>query len=115
MRTQNISLFANFSMTEDGYSDAFNLEMVTSYSIQAVWTGSPVGYLFLQVSNDISFNNAEPTNWILIERSIIPTDDGDFNHLWKQYMAPFKWIRLGYAFGSGTGTLNARLNCKGHD
>jgi len=115
MRTQNVPLFTDFSMTEDGYSDAFNLEMVTSYSIQAVWTGSPVGYLFIQVSNDISFNNAEPTNWILIERSIIPTDDGDNNHLWKQYMAPFKWIRLGYAFGSGTGTLNARLNCKGHD
>ena len=34
-------------MTTDGYSTPFDLEMVTGYSIQATWTGSPVGYLFL--------------------------------------------------------------------
>jgi len=115
MRTQNVPLFTDFSMTEDGYSDAFNLELVTSYSIQAVWTGTPTGYLFIEVSNDVSFNNSEPTNWSLMDISLLNTAGIAGNHLWKQYMAPFKWLRFGYAFGSGTGTLSARLNCKGHD
>lgn len=111
MRTTNVALFTNYSMVQDGYSEAFDLEIVTSYSIQAVWTGTPTGILFIQVCNDKS----SPTNWTLMDISLINTNGAAGNHIWKQYLAPFRFIRFGYAFGSGSGTLNARLNCKGHD
>lgn len=96
-------------MVQDGYSNAFDLELVTGYSIQAVWTGTPTGILFIQMSNDPS----SPSNWTLMDPSLINTSGAAGSHLWKQHMAPFRFIRFGYAFGSGTGTLNARLNCKG--
>lgn len=113
MRTTNVALFTDYSMVQDGYSDGFLLEMVTGYSIQAVWTGTPTGILFIQVSNDPGPN--PPTTWTLMDISLINTNGAAGNHLWKQHMAPFRWIRFGYAFGSGSGTLNARLNCKGTD
>lgn len=109
MRTTNVKLFDDYSMVTDGYSPAFDLEMVTGYSIQANWTGTPTGYLFIQVSNDFT----GPTNWDLIDLSLFPTGAIADSVLYKQHMAAFRWIRLGYAFGSGTGTLNARLSCKG--
>ncbi len=111
MRTTNVPLFTNFSMVQDGYSNPFNLELVTGYSIQAVWSGTPTGILFIQVSNDPSPTTV--TNWTLMDISLINTNGVAGSHLWKQHMAPFKWIRFGYAFGSGTGTLTANLNCKG--
>jgi hypothetical protein len=102
-------------MSQDGYSTAFDLQMVNAYSIQAAWTGSPTGYLFLQVSNDNPGEDLTPTNWSLIDRSLVNAGGTSGNHLWKQSMAPFRWIRLGFAYGSGSGTLTARLNCKGSD
>lgn len=110
-RVPNVALFTDFTMDQDGYSNPFDLQMVTGYSIHAVWTGTPTGIFFIQVSND----NAPPTNWSIMDPSLINTEGLAGNHLWKQHMAPFRWIRFGYAFGSGTGTLNARLNCKGTD
>lgn len=112
MRTTSKSLFTNFSMDQDGYSDPFDLEMVTGYSIQAVWTGAPTGILFIQVSNDFI---SPPTNWTLMDPSLVNTAGVANNHLWKQHMAAFRWIRFGYAFNSGSGTLNTRLSCKGTD
>ncbi len=110
MRTTNVKLFDDYSMVQDGYSNAFDLELVTGYSLQAVWTGTPTGYLFIQVSNDFT----KPlTNWTLIDRSLVPTNGAAGDAIWKQHMAAFRWVRFGYAFGSGTGTLNARLSCKG--
>jgi hypothetical protein len=113
MRTTNVQLFNNFTMTQDGYSNPFDLELVTGYSIQAKWTGTPTGYLFIQVSDDVPNGDSAPTNWTLISRSIHPTGAVADDVLYKQHMATFRWIRLGYAFGSGSGTLNARLSCKG--
>lgn len=110
MRTTNVALFTDSSMTQDGYSSPFDLELVTGYSLQAMWTGTPTGYLFIQVSNDFT---KPPTNWTLIDRSLVPTNGAAGDALWKQHMAAFRWVRFGYAFGSGTGTLNARLSCKG--
>lgn len=113
MRTTSKSLFTDYNMVQDGYSNAFDLELVTGYSLQAVWTGTPTGYLFIQVSNDTPFSSQSPTNWTLIDRSLVPTNGAAGDALWKQHMAAFRWVRFGYAFGSGTGTLNARLSCKG--
>ncbi len=110
MRTTNVPLFTDFTMDQDGYSAPFDLEMVTGYSIQATWTGTPTCYLFLQVSNDAS---KTPTNWTLMDLSICPTGGSANDLLYKQHQAAFRWIRLGCAFGSGTGTLNARISCKG--
>jgi hypothetical protein len=112
MRTQNVPLFTNFSMVQDGYSNPFNLEMITSYSIQAMWSGTPTGSLLIQASNDPT-TVGTPTNWTTLEPSIISTGGTSDNHLWKQCLAPFKWIRFGYVFTTGSGTLNANLNCKG--
>ena len=113
MRTQIVKLFDNYSMVQDGYSNPYCLELVTGYSIQASWTGTPTCYLFIQVSNDPSPSNSAPTNWSLIDRSIIPSGGVAGNNVWKQAFASFRWIRFGCAFGSSTGTLNAYLSCKG--
>ena len=113
MRTTNVKMFDGYSMTSDGYSDPFNIELVTGFSIQATWTGTPTGYLFLQASNDFPINQSNPTNWTLIDRSVHPTSGSSGDLIYKQHMAAYRWVRLGYAYGSGSGTLNARISCKG--
>lgn len=101
-------IFNDFDMSQDGYSTAFDLEAVTGYTIHAYWSGTPTGILFLQVSSE-----PVATNWNLIDLSLVNTEGVANTHLWKHALASYRWVRLGYAFSSGSGTLNAYLKCKG--
>jgi len=105
---------------------SFNLKPIylghiADFSIQLIFSGSPVGSFKLQASNDAGriSANSEPnqyaavTNWTdILGSSQSITASGD--HTWTGKGAGYLWVRVVYTRVSGTGTLtSARSNLKG--
>lgn len=105
-------------------SIGIDINQQAAVSVQAVFTGAPVGSFELQASNDIvpqaasSGNPVGPnpganvTTWTTLTCSVTPiVAAGDY--MWNIPTAGYRWIRLHYTAISGTGTLNATLDSKG--
>lgn len=89
-----------------------NIDELVSYSVQAVFTGAPVGSIELQGSNDIETSSATPpTNWTSITDSTTAVTEAG-SYLVNVEFPAYSWVRLVYTFTSGTGVLNARINAK---
>lgn len=84
----------------------FSLDQYTSFSCQAVWTGSPVGTLKIQVSGDIVADCTLPTNWVDYTNSSYAVSAAG-NLLWNSGQANYRCVRVVYTKTSGTGTINA--------
>lgn len=79
-----------------------------TYSIQAVFTGSPVGTLQLKGSNDVII---PVTNYTTITDSI-QAISGAGSFLINVELPGYSHVILTYTATSGSGTLNARINAK---
>lgn len=106
-----MSFYANFklvdahSMGASFQSIAQALEHYTIYSVQAVYTGSPVGTITLAASNN-------GTDWDTIagsSQAISAAGSTMFNVTGAGYL----YVRLEYAFTSGSGTVTAVYVGKG--
>lgn len=86
-------------------SNSQQLVQMAVASIQAVFTGSPVGTLKLQISNDNS-NWTDYTN-----SSVSVTTSGNF--LWNLVSVGFQYVRVVYTKSSGTGSLTVTVSGKG--
>ena len=96
---------------------------IDNYSIQLVFTGTPIGTFTLQASNDVgnlpngtgiqSDQVARLINWTTIPDSAQAiTGAGD--HMYNYRNAGYNWIRVVYTATSSTGTLtSARAYVKG--
>lgn len=86
------------------------------YAIQASFTGSPVGTLVLQGSNDAvpnaQFTASPPTNWTAITGSSTSVSSSGL-FLFNAGDVYYNWIRAVYTPSSGTGTLTVVGNAKG--
>ena len=49
----NFQIFTNIAMTGNLYSSPINASEYTLVDLQAVWTGIPVGTLYVETSNDV--------------------------------------------------------------
>lgn len=82
-------------------------------SIQAVFSGTPVGTFKLQISNDAVNAAASVTNWSdYTGSSTSISAAGDY--VWNLSSAGYRWVRVVYTKISGTGTANAYLTAKGN-
>lgn len=93
-------------------SSVTSIQWMDNIGVQLVWTGSPVGNFFVDVSADYDANTNNPGNWTPIALSPAPTTAAgspiyiDMNQL----SAPF--IRVRYVSTSGSGTLTATITGK---
>lgn len=88
-------------------SEVINIEQMWFFSIQFVWTGSPVGLVGLQASNDgVNFS---PINGI----SDQAVSGSAGNYLFNIADAGYAYIQAYYTQTSGTGTVTAVYNAKG--
>lgn len=99
-------------------SDGLDLQQVPLASIHAVFTGSPVGTLTLEVSNDkvaaVNGSNqaTNVTTWTTYTGSSQSISaSGDF--LYNLLSTGYRWIRLKYTRTSGTGSLTVTSVTKG--
>jgi hypothetical protein len=89
-----------------------NIDEGVSFSVQASYTGSPVGTIQLQASNDVVLSSAQsPTNWTPIPKSVVAITTAG-NYMVNYDLPAFTWIQLVYTPISGTGTMYANLNTK---
>ncbi len=100
-----IKIVTNGSLTGNITSTAVDLVRTQQYSIQAVWTGSPVGTIQLNVSNDIG-SCANASNWVTYTSSLQTVNGGAGNFLWNVSYANYNCVEVVYNFTSGSGTLN---------
>lgn len=101
-------------------SVGIDLNQTVLYSIQAVFTGAPVGTLKLQISNDFvatptagGANLASAvTHWTdYTGSSYSVSAAGDF--AWNVFDVGYRWVRMVYTKTSGTGSLTATFCGKG--
>lgn len=81
-----------------------NINEVVSYSVQAVFTGSPVGNIELQASND-------GVNFTLIPESYAAVT-GAGSYLINVELPAYSFVQVVYIFTSGTGSMTAIINTK---
>lgn len=108
-------------------SIGIEINQMYSWSIQADWTGAPVGTFTIQVSNDIvplapSVTTENPvgpdpaalvTNWSTYTGSAVVTSGTSGNWMWIAQLGAYKWVRLSYTAASGTGSVTANFFAKG--
>ncbi len=116
MRTNNDSIVSAGDMSASINSDSTYLDQVVLASIQAVWSGAPVGTIKVQLSNDVGADlngNGSVSNWTDVSGSSVSTGGSANSYIWELPNIGARWVRLVYTRVSGTGTLNARRTIKG--
>lgn len=121
MRVANDSLIDTpADWSTQWYSQPILLQQTVNFSVQLFFSGTPVGMLKLQCSNDASNSSrdertwtAQTSHWTDVECSeqIIATA-GD--HTWTVQNAGYMWVRVSWAPSGGTSQLDvARFTAKG--
>ena len=113
-------IVTNASMTATVNSLGMPCQQLVLASIQAEWTGAPVGTLHLEISNDEvpyapgnqANAGANVVNWSVYTGSTTAVS-GPGNFLWNCVFVGYSWMRLVYTPTSGTGTINAYFTGKG--
>lgn len=106
MHAINSQTIVNGNMSGNITSNVLNIDEVTSYSIQATWTGVPVGTVKAQGSNNIGL-----LGWTDITESISAVS-GPGTYILNVERPSYSFVQFVYTFTSGTGTMNAVLNAK---
>lgn len=110
----NISMIPGgaLALGANAATNGFSVLPGTLASIQAAWTGAPVGNFALQVSNDPITPNpdtslpTQPTNWSTYTGTTVAAGGGAGNWLW-QVPAGFAFVQLIYTSTSGSGSLTS--------
>jgi len=108
-------------------SDPWSMDQMKGFAVQPIWTGSsPVGTITIQGSNDdggtSGGNPPVITNWTTVSFkdntgatvSSFSVSGNSGNTMIQDDAQYYRWARLVYTKGSGTGTLSARLEAKGY-
>lgn len=102
----NIQIVTNGNMASNITSLSTNIDEIVSYSIEAAFTGSAVGTIKLQGSNNPSL-----LGYTDITDSISEVD-GTGSYLINVELPAYSYVQLVYTAVSGSGTLNAVINAK---
>jgi hypothetical protein len=125
LKKEAIPIATNVDMSVSSKTIGIDLNQEFGYSIQAVWTGTPIGTFTVEVSNDIVPIASIPgnpigpnpaanvVNWSTYTNSNVTTTGTNGNWTWISQLIPYRWARLSYAATSGTGNLNVVMYAKG--
>lgn len=91
-------------MTESLFSTPFPVTTTNQFLIEAIWTGTPTGIITVAGSHDgINFN---------IPMFTVSTLGVANNLAYDTFGTSVMWVRIEYAFASGTGTLVCSASSK---
>jgi hypothetical protein len=99
-------------------SRGIDLQQVFVGSIQAYWTGTPVGDFTIEISNDkVAVGLTDPSehvvNWTTYTGSTEAAGGGPGNFMWNIANIGVRWVRLKYTKASSTGSVTAMWCGKG--
>lgn len=107
MDTIGKRLITNGDMSGNLTSESFCLDNMEHISVNCNYVGTPTGNLVYEISSDMS----DPTNWQTLATVAVAGAAG--GQIWLDRNAPYKYMRITYAFTSGVGTLNVNIIAKG--
>lgn len=134
MRMNARTIGSGLSMAASVNTQGVDLQYYFGLSIQAVWSGNPVGTLKLQVSNDTTVADTaginmgggytvptDPADWVVnwsdYTGSIASTSSyssaSGGSLLWNASQVGYRWVRAAYVVASGSGTLTVNFLGKG--
>lgn len=118
MEHPNGPIMTDVAMTANANSLPVFMKQEFMASLQAVWTGSPVGNFTIETTLDEGHVNPDGTvsglvNWDTYTGSSQAAGGSTGVFTWRLTSVPDRWVRLHYAFTSGSGTVNARFQAKG--
>lgn len=82
-------------------------------SLHVITTGTAVGSVKLQASNDEPANNVAPNNWADITGATVAIS-GAGSYLIPNLDICYNYVRAVYTFTSGTGTVSAKVHMIGY-
>jgi len=91
-------------------STTVDVGRTSQYSIQAVYTGSPVGSIQINASNDYPCGGA--TNWTLAPPTAAVAVSAAGNNMWNVSYGNYNCLQVVYTKTSGSGTLNVIYGSK---
>lgn len=106
--SKQVTIFSGVDMAASFNSSSIDLLYYREYSATFVFTGSPVGTLKIQGSNDTS----DPSSWVDIENSSSSIAAAG-SILYEVSEVAVSFIRFVYTRSSGSGTINGKLTAKG--
>jgi hypothetical protein len=111
MKVANDKIVDAGSMGADITSDAVLIDQLYGFSLQSIYTGSPVGDLIFQVSNDDVTIPSQVVNWNNLASAVAIAAVG--TNLQNFIGTNYKWLRVFFDRTSGTGSLTVTLCGKG--
>ena len=116
MRFAPIRLMTAGDMSGSLSSNGVNLNQMVKFTIQAVFTGAPVGTLKLQISTDDvpqapagQNPSANVVNWTDYTGSSLAVSAAG-NVAWLVEGSGYQWVRVVYTVTGGTGSMNIEFN-----
>lgn len=98
-----VTLFSAQSMGSNVSSATQNVGEAGLLSVQHVWTGTPTGNIITEASND-------GTNFSTVNTQAAGGVAG--NSIYTESRVGYKFVRVRYAFTSGSGSLTSIINTK---
>lgn len=97
------------------------LDQIFGFAVQAYWTGTPTGTIYLQASSQSpptqnQVANGGPDNitlWDTITGSPYSISGTSGSYMWNVNLAFYRYVQLVYTNSSGTGSLSAIISVKG--
>ena len=106
MDTIGKRLFTNTDMTGSLTSEPVDLNNMLHIGVHAIWSGTPAGDLYYEVSGQIG----QPTVWEVYDSVSVA---GSGTQYWIDRNIPYRWARLRYVPTGGTGSISADSITKG--
>ncbi len=106
VHVSNQQIVTNGDMSGNITSLSTNIDEVVSYCVQATFTGSPVGSIKVQASNDptlLGYGDVTES---------IASVTGAGTYILNVEFPSYSYVQLVYTSSSGSGTMNAKLNTK---
>lgn len=106
--TVKVQIITDGDMSATIYSKVIDVRNLKTGSVQAVWTGNPIGRLTIESSNDgANFSEVQDSG-----ESLSGITGNNFMYSISEI--GYHYIRFVYSQASGSGTLNAFMVVKGN-
>jgi hypothetical protein len=104
----NVLMSPSDQMIQDIVSSSFSppYEGNSGFAVQANWIGNPVGSIRLQASMD----DMDHLIWADIPSTAQPVTGTNGSFIWNIPYARYRYVRVKYTFGAGSGTLEINRN-----
>lgn len=100
---KNKAVLSSSDMSSNQTSEVVELNDAHGYCVHSIFSGSPVGSLIVEASNDGTNFVAEDTHVVAAAGQRLYNKDGAY----------YKYIRVRYSFTSGSGSLTSYVSTKG--